>query len=182
MKYYLSDTHFDHENIIKLSQRPFKSIEAMNKKLIENWNEVVRPNDEVYFLGDLCYKGKPLDFLRQLKGKKFLIVGNHDTKIIKNDECRKYFEDIQQIMTIEDLGKSIVMCHYPMAEWAGMFRGSIHLYGHIHNNLTAGGTYNIMKNRDNAYNVGADILDFKPRTLPEVIECNRIFNDIFGKD
>ena len=43
-----SDTHFDHENIIKYCSRPFNSKDEMNKAMISNWNSVVGDSDTVY--------------------------------------------------------------------------------------------------------------------------------------
>ena len=55
MKYYISDLHFDHTNVIKFDNRPFKDVEEMNNALIHNWNSVVKKNDIVYVLGDFCF-------------------------------------------------------------------------------------------------------------------------------
>jgi calcineurin-like phosphoesterase family protein len=57
--FFTSDTHFNHKNIIKLCNRPFTSIEEMNEKIIENWNNIVKPEDIVWHLGDfaLIWKG-----------------------------------------------------------------------------------------------------------------------------
>lgn len=52
MKYYISDLHFDHTNVIKFDNRPFKDVEEMNNTLINNWNSVVKKSDIVYVLGD----------------------------------------------------------------------------------------------------------------------------------
>lgn len=54
--FFTSDTHFGHNNIIKLSNRPFSSVEEMNEGLIERWNDVVGAEDIVYHLGDFSLK------------------------------------------------------------------------------------------------------------------------------
>lgn len=177
MEYFIADTHFGHQNIIKMNNRPFSSVEEMDEIMIKNWNEAVKSdNDDVYIIGDLCYKsGKnPVEYLKQLKGKKHLIIGNHDGRIIRDPVARKMFVDIKDMSTIWINGKMIVLCHYPMAEWNGFFRGSVLMYGHIHNNIE-NDTYKIMKNIRNAYNCGVDILGYKPRTFEEVIEWNQKF-------
>ena len=52
--------------------RPFTSIRRMNSVLLNNWNNTVKKEDAVYFLGDLTFgkNSRPSEFwLRQLKGK-----------------------------------------------------------------------------------------------------------------
>ena len=61
-----------------------------------------------------------------------------------------------------------------MVEWNGYFRNSIHLYGHIHNNVE-NNAYKIMRNIDNAYNVGVDIINYMPQRLEDVIKLNKNF-------
>ena len=180
--FYISDTHFGHFNIIKHCNRPFSTTEEMDKVMINNWNHVVTNKDTVYILGDVVFsKNNPVDYLKQLNGKKIVIVGNHDYDISKNR--KKYLElklidkicDYLEIKdNINNQHYKIIMSHYPMVEWNGFFRGSIHLYGHIHNNKQ-NMSYEIMKNINNAYNVGADILDFTPRKLEDVLKYNKIF-------
>ena len=177
MNYYISDLHLGHRNIIKMSNRPFSSVEEMEETIISNWNNKVTNDDDVYILGDFCYKaGKtPKEYLDKLNGKKHLIIGNHDDKILKNPIYRKCFVEIKDILSIKDGDKNIVLFHYPIAEWPGYFRkNTIHLFGHIHNNVT-NETYKIMYKLNNAYNVGADILGFTPRTLDEVIQLYNTF-------
>ena len=83
--FYIADTHFGHDNIRKLSNRPFSTVEEMDNALINNWNSVVTDDDDVYILGDFSYKSEdPIDYLKKLNGKKHLIVGNHDNKLLKN--------------------------------------------------------------------------------------------------
>ena len=88
MKYYIADTHYGHgENIIRFDNRPFNSGEEMNQTIITNWNKTVTNADNVYILGDLIWSKDPDDWnrlLAKLKGKKYLILGNHDEEMLKS--------------------------------------------------------------------------------------------------
>ena len=80
MKYFIADPHFGHVNILQLSNRPFKTIQEHDDTLIKNWNNVVKPADEIYILGDLTMSkdGKYANsLLSKLNGRKYLINGNH---------------------------------------------------------------------------------------------------------
>lgn len=81
--FFTSDTHFGHTNILQFCNRPFHSVQEMNEALINNWNNVVRPEDTVYHLGDFAFGGSQLwnDVLSKLNGHIYLILGNH--KIFK---------------------------------------------------------------------------------------------------
>ena len=63
MLYFTSDHHFWHTNIIQYCNRPFVSIEEMNEVLIQNWNDLVLPEDEVYYLGDFSMAARPVNSL-----------------------------------------------------------------------------------------------------------------------
>ena len=52
MIYFISDTHFGHANIVKMCERPYPDVEAMNEALITAWNERVHGDDTVYIIGD----------------------------------------------------------------------------------------------------------------------------------
>ena len=98
MNYYIADTHFGHDNIRRLSNRPFETIEEMDNTIIDNWNSRVNDNDDIYILGDFSYKSEdPILYLKQLIGRKHLIVGNHDGKLLKNPVCKNYFIEICDI-------------------------------------------------------------------------------------
>lgn len=170
MNFYIADTHFGHENIIRLNNRPFKNIDEMDEILIKNWNNKVKENDDVYILGDFIYKSNKgyEHYFKRLNGNKHLIVGNHDTKLIKQENFRKQFKTIKDILIVNEDDEAIVLCHYPLLEWQGYYRGWKHFYGHIHNNPTE--TFKIMQNIKNAYNVGADILNYTPCTFKEITQ------------
>lgn len=82
MKYFIADSHFCHESVIEFDKRPFSSVEEMNRQMIARWNKAVKkPADEVFILGDFLFRGTGEEanrILKKLRGRKFLIRGNHD--------------------------------------------------------------------------------------------------------
>lgn len=96
-----------------------------------------------------------------LKGKKYLIRGNHDKKY---DES--LFEDIRDFMTISVNGQHISLMHYPRLSWPRSHYGSIMLHGHIHSD----GSYN-MSNRETGikrYDVGVDANGYMPISIKQI--------------
>jgi len=87
--FFIADMHLGHANIIKHCDRPFSSVEEMDEHLISAWNKSVRPNDSVYILGDLIFRStaSPDSYLSRLRGKKHLILGNHDKDWIRKLIC-----------------------------------------------------------------------------------------------
>ena len=132
--WFISDTHFDHGNIIKHCDRPFGDWREMNAAMIDNWNDLVKPEDHIWHLGDFVYgrKRRPIRyFTEQLNGHIHLIIGGHDR--IKDVE-QGGLESYQYYKELRD-PQHIVLFHYPLESWNGSFRGSIHLHGHCHGNL-----------------------------------------------
>lgn len=84
--YAIGDQHLSHQNIIRYTRYNFSNVQEMNHYIIQKHNETVSKNDIVLFLGDYCFKkGLIKDFLQNMNGHKYLILGNHDFKdIIKN--------------------------------------------------------------------------------------------------
>ncbi len=79
--YFTSDTHFNHTNIIGYINRPFKTVEDMNKDIIRKWNNVVPADGIVFHLGDVSLTARDnslLGLLNGLNGTKHLIIGNHE--------------------------------------------------------------------------------------------------------
>ena len=169
MIYYTSDLHIGHENIIKLSNRRYKTVEEMNTDIIAKWNAKVKPNDDVYILGDMFFKCQDIqqvkDILKSLNGKKHLIKGNHD-KFSKQLNWRDYFESVDLYKEIDDNGRMVCLFHYPIEEWNGYYRNSYMLYGHVHENMDD------IKKHPRKFNVGVDLNDFEPKTLDELIKEN----------
>lgn len=182
-KFYISDMHLGHTAVIKMDNRPFSSIEEMDKVLIKNWNEKVEKNDIVYILGDFCW-GKEEEWYRRLsalKGEKVLIKGNHDlssySKRIKNQ-----FLDIKDQKIVRDNGRKVLLSHSPQPFYAADYNPNMYmLYGHLHNTLeeelmletrfliSQKDNRGPSENRRNFYNCFCGFQDWAPATLDEII-------------
>lgn len=175
MNLYTSDLHFGHTNVIGFDHRPFTDRDEMDRVMIELWNGRVQPDDTVYILGDICYHSQygAEWYLRQLKGHKILILGNHDVPILSNPKALHYLEGVERMMHVQDGDKQISLCHFPIAEWNGYFRGTWHIYGHIHNRKNE--TYEFMKNKEHALNAGCMINNYAPASFNELVRNNATF-------
>lgn len=166
MIFYISDTHFGDERIMKLSKRPFPDVDEMNKVLIKLWNDKVASFDEVYVVGDFALNDNVAnDMLNDLNGKIHLIIGNHDNNL--SEETLKRFATVNQILTISDSDRSVCLCHYPLLSYENSIYGGYHIFGHIHNN-TVDIAYKITESIPRIYNCGVDVNDFAPQTLDEL--------------
>lgn len=178
MKFYISDLHLGHANVLRFDNRPFRTLDAMHTAMVERWNAVVSPEDEVYILGDFAWKAAIGDaILQQLCGRKYLILGNHDkpTRLMQD-----VFGWIQETAVISDEGTQVVLCHYPIANWKHMYHGAVHLYGHVHNSPDSVlfaqylETLRASEIPALAYNVGCMMpyMDYTPRTLTELLHTD----------
>ena len=171
MIYYVSDLHLHHLSIINMCGRPFDNIEEMNNILINNWNDTVSNNDIVYFLGDFAYKcnqQKATELLKQLNGKKYFIKGNHDKETWLNKIKEEHLiEDWFNYKEINDNNRMVILCHYPIHSWNGLYHGSYHLYGHVHNRTVSNNEWQYRR-----YNVSAEAINYKPVTLDDLIGGN----------
>ncbi len=179
MTYFIADTHFGHCNIIEMCRRPFGDIQEMNEALINNWNRKVRGNDTVYVLGDMFYRCEASSvesILSRLKGKKYLIRGNHDKSWLDNCHDAKYrFNGIETLLETSISGHGMTLCHYPLVTYKHKAT-HYHIHGHIHNDTTAD-YWPLLKIRPLVLNAGVDINHFEPVTLEELIENNRVWKE-----
>ena len=146
-----------------MCNRPFVDVNDMEEKLIKNWNKKVTNEDTVYVLGDFCFKTSKQDairILKQLNGKKILIKGNHDKYAGQRDfdEC---FEKVCDYLQITEDKQQIILSHYPIIDYAGMYYGAKMIYGHIHNHYVP---------HKNMYCVSVECINYEPVTVDEIIE------------
>lgn len=177
MIYFTSDLHFGHSNIIKLCNRPFATVEEMDRALMEGWNKKVKKCDTVYIIGDIIWDKKLVEYyITRLNGKKILIPGNHDHNWAKNTDYHKYFLQVTKYLEINLGGHPVTLCHYPMLEWRESReerKTGYLIHGHIHNRVSE--DYLPLYKSFNALNAGADINGFVPVTFEELVENNNKF-------
>lgn len=139
--FFVSDLHLSHRKILEYcpESRKYDNIDEMNESIIEIWNNTVFKNDSVYILGDVSF-GKPkstVEILKRLNGKNFfLVVGNHDAKLLRDPEFCEFFTWIKLYNEEKICGENFVMMHYPIASWNRKYWGSCHIHGHCHGNPT----------------------------------------------
>lgn len=173
--FFTSDTHFNHERILTMGNgRPFYSIETHNESLINNWNAVVKDDDQVYVLGDFAWANEPrqiTSILSRLNGKKYLIIGNHDRQKLHayalNEGYWQYMRMIDTLtyVTNEGVEYKIVLSHCPFLEFTGSYKpNTIHCYGHIHDTKNYDDIYKKLGFK--ALNIGVDVSSSFPDTKP----------------
>lgn len=180
MIYYISDLHFGHKNIIKMDGRPFSSIEEMDEHLIQLWNERLTDEDDIYIVGDFAFRNGNTAawYLGRLKGRKHLVIGNHDRLTIQDRKAMEFFSSVEKMESVIDNGRKVSLCHFPVAEWNGKRRGGYHVYGHLHGRRDE--VYEFMSRFDRALNAGCMINGYRPVTLGELIENNLRFRSESG--
>jgi calcineurin-like phosphoesterase family protein len=170
--YFTSDTHFGHENIIRYCNRPFRNAEEMNAELIRRWRETVPEDGIVFHLGDFAHGNARLwnDILSALTGRKYLILGNHDMKALRQGYMGR-FEHVAQQMTIRVGGQAIILNHNPFLCYGGSYRDVWQLFGHVHSGPAShtGLDHPRLKMLfPLQYDVGVDNNDFRPVSFAEV--------------
>lgn len=155
-----ADHHFNHRGVLGMCQRPFASVEEMNEFLVQAWNSVVGPRDEVWHLGDFALGGTADELaaiFKRLRGRKILVRGNHD----KEKVLKLGWHSVNDLARPKLDGSRWVFCHYPMRAWAGAFRGSRHCFGHVHG---------LLPDTAQSCDVGVDRWGYRPAALEEIRE------------
>lgn len=144
-KWFVSDTHFFHTNILKFLRNDgkrlrheFHNMEDMHEFMIARWNECVKDNDYVYHLGDVTfqYHAGFNNLMSRLKGKKRLIVGNHDK--IWNPALMQWFEKADLWKGFKE--HNFTASHMPL-RIDGLRDGAFNVHGHVHANSLADKRY-----------------------------------------
>jgi calcineurin-like phosphoesterase family protein len=172
MTYFTSDQHFGHFNIIRLCQRPFESVEEMDEVMLAKWNAKVEDSDRVFILGDLFFRARdPEITLRRLKGRKTLILCNHDSSWTGKVELSRYFEGVHTMLETTDGEHAITLCHYPLMTFNYCMRAYM-LHGHIHGNTNAD-HWSYLQSHDRILNASVEVNNYEPVTFAELLAYNQ---------
>ncbi|MNH11316.1 hypothetical protein D3C79_708280 [compost metagenome] len=145
-KFFTSDLHFFHKNIVEYSGRPWTS-EEQTETIIERINAKVGKGDELYHLGDFAFRNdkqvqQVVDIINRLNGKITFIRGNHCPSRLWNAIGNMNIPRVTEICDYKRIKvgqQQINMFHYPMEVWDKMHHGAWHLHGHCHGSLPAVG-------------------------------------------
>lgn len=171
--FFISDHHFFHRNILKFTDdddepvRPWDTDElaVMHEHMVKKHNEVVKPQDHVWFGGDVFmgrYNAKEANnVLRRMNGHKRVLVGNHDN--IRELAAFKVFEKIELWRMFPE--HDFVFTHIPIlleVDTHGRRPKYNHnVHGHIHGNSIPDSRY---------INVSVEAVDYTPVSLEEIDE------------
>lgn len=196
-RFFTADLHLGHRNIARYEPERARAAgvaplegpaddetqSRLDSLLIDRWNEVVRPDDEVWLLGDACMGrlDRTIEHLRRLLGRIVLVPGNHD-RVWAGDHRREQWWDCYLDAGIDEIvdgttslgladGTVVDADHFPYegdsraedryVDWRPLDRGRVLLHGHVHSSWRTNGRM---------INVGVDVWDFAPISEQQIIE------------
>lgn len=187
MRWYTSDHHFGHRNIIGFASRPWDDVDSMGDGMLARHNAVVAPDDDVFIVGDLVWQPRWLHTVARMHGNKFLVPGNHDRCHKMHGSWAKHVKEYENagltitdpIITHEINGQRVKICHFPYydiesAAWdnergrgdrfSGLRpddEGDFLIHGHVHT---------LWQTRPRMVNVGVDVWKWAPVSETTIIE------------
>ena len=188
MLFFTSDHHFGHANIIKYCNRPYRDVQEMNRALVDNWNDIVEPSDEVWVLGDIAMGNRyeTLSYVKELHGYKVLVPGNHDKCWFGHKNFEAHLLDyydcgfnriFKSDTTMKLAGEKVLISHFPYlnddefgqegqryAKYRPANNGGWLLHGHVHDKW---------RQLNRMINVSVEVWDYFPASAEEIEELIR---------
>lgn len=159
MEYVTSDWHLNHTEVIEYEKRPFQTVAEMNKAILKNWRDVVSSSDTVFHLGDVFLrtpKEQAEKIVKNLPGKKVLVLGNHD-----RSRSLSWWRDVGFIEVYKYpiiVRGFYILSHEPA--YVGPSMPYVNVHGHTHS-----------ESSDNPHkvNVSVEVTDYRPVSLDDVV-------------
>lgn len=196
-RFFTADLHLGHRNIARYEPgraqaagvvplegpADFDTQSRLDSFLINRWNEVVGPEDEVWLLGDVCMGrlDRTVWHLRRLLGRIVLVPGNHDPVWAGSHRRGQWWDQYLEAGIDEIIdgttslqladGTTVDVDHFPYegdsrheeryVEWRPHDEGRVLLHGHVHSAWRTNGRM---------INVGVDAWDYRPVPEQRIIE------------
>ena len=172
MIYFTSDLHFCHDREFIYKPRGFNTVWEMNNTIMKNWNNLIKYGDTVYILGDLMLNDNEegIELLKNLNGKKYIILGNHDTNTrialydkVYNTKVIGYADRLVYN------GYHFYLSHYPtltsnLDGGRSLKQRILNLFGHTHSKDK------FYQDNPTMYNVALDAHNNTPVSIEQIIE------------
>lgn len=160
-RYVISDHHFNHENIIEYTDRPFTDLSDMNTYMEQRWEEIVGDDDVVLYGGDIVMGSGDVAVERvtSLPGTFLYVQGNHDGSLNAEQLPFPMVEDT----IVQHDGYRFWYTHRPenvpddWTEWV--------LHGHTHNKDP------FIDYDNRRVNVCVEAVDYTPVPLPQLTKA-----------
>lgn len=182
MKFFTSDLHVKHKNIVKFTNRGKDTTQENHENWLRRvWNAQVSHGDLVYHLGDFSFNND-IDYLsnyiNSLNGQKIFIKGNHDNRdtfdtLVELGVIAAWY-DYKEIQ-MKDQKYKAVLFHFPIGSWHKQSKGSIHLHGHSHGNYMNSRGRMLDVGIDNAYNLYGEHRFFTEDEIVKSMEKQPIY-------
>lgn len=189
MRFFTSDYHIGHNNIIAYSNRPFQNTNEMSREIIARHNAVVGPEDIVYNIGDFALNEKFVqEVLVQLNGTQHLIAGNHDSCHSHRTKYKKAtlkylsygFASVQERLELQIGNRTVLTTHMPFLhegdkdqrypQFRPIDKGQFLICGHVHEKWKVNGRQ---------INVGVDQWNYTPVSETEL--CDVMADIVVGE-
>ena len=175
-----SDTHFGSNRTLELFKRPFKSVDEMDKVIIENWNRVVSEGDTVLHIGDFGN----YEVAKSLNGTVVLVFGNNELLDYESDKglLDKRLQDssirigaIKRPYFFRYKNMTIGASHKPIDAKKMYEEGKCDfiVFGHIHK---------LQMVKEFGLNVSMDCHNFAPVSIDEAIFYKNAIENHYDED
>lgn len=173
VRYFTADFHLGMSDILRFENRPFKTIEDMNKCLLSqciklNDDDIVIHAGDLYsFKADRANSGidiKPAEYMSDVKATFINVRGNHDVNNKVKSVCSSMRTSLGKVFP------DVSISHYPSYDKRcknDFLPGDIHLCGHVHKN------WKYCLDTDNKVlnvNIGVDAWNYKIISEQELIK------------
>lgn len=195
--YFTSDTHFNHDRDFVYAARGYSDSQSHTSAVINKINEIVRPNDILFHLGDFSLNTDESGFNEVLSRimcqNIYTLWGNHNSpswNVYRNELTRiNQITDVRHYASDWDLeiyplkyrnmvflgnyaetvvnGHRFILSHYPLKVWNKQNKGSKMIHGHCHGNLKTSLPEETKSGK--ILDVSWDVFK-KPISLPEILK------------